>query len=105
MSDTNILALDVFVTGVPAGATFNDNTDALLHIVRQLDLATHVCYIGLIAYFEAFCKDHFASLVNICPELLVQFKQKGHDVGIDATDLLSLASLSQHQIGFLIEAV
>ena len=34
------------------------------------DALSELCLIGLAAYFEAFCKDLFAALVNIYPELL-----------------------------------
>jgi hypothetical protein len=39
------------------------------------DFASELCIVGLAAYFEAFCKDHFAALVNILPEILGPFSE------------------------------
>lgn len=59
-------------------------------------MQSEVCLIGVGAYFEAFCGDHFASILNLCPQLLVRLKEKGRDVTLDATDLLNLGLQSPH---------
>ncbi|RYD57614.1 MAG: hypothetical protein EOP56_07495 [Sphingobacteriales bacterium] len=38
--------------------------------------ASHVSFIGLVSYFEAFCKHQFAALVNIFPDLISAFALK-----------------------------
>ena len=63
---------------------------------------TELSLIGLVAYFEAFFKDHFASLINIYPKLLFNLKEKNFDVNIDICDLLELESISSDQLyGFI----
>ena len=57
--------------------------------------------IGVVAYFEAFCGDHFASILNLCPQLLVRLKEKGRDVSLDATDLLD-PGLQSHRLGSIV---
>ena len=70
--------LDYFSGGVPAGVIFMLDIEKLRNIADTLEekeghlsTITEVCFIGLVAYFEAFCKNHFASLLNICPELIM----------------------------------
>jgi hypothetical protein len=101
---------DFFTGAVPAGLIFKINVDSLRAIVEKTvsqddDVPTNslgVCFIGLIAYFEAFAKDHFASLVNICPQLLQNLKKAGHDVSIDAADLLLSGSNPKCKMGFVL---
>jgi hypothetical protein len=64
-----------------------------------VDKTVELCLIGLVAYFEAFCKDQFASVVNICPELLVLLKKNGHDVMIDAADLIAFEDMAYRALG------
>lgn len=44
-----------------------------------------VCYVGLLSYFEAFCKDHFASILNIAPQLFLELRSRNFDLSIDAS--------------------
>ena len=67
-----------------------------------VDNTVELCLIGLIAYFEAFCKDQFASVVNICPELLLSLRKNGHDVMIDAADLITFEDVAYRALGSLI---
>jgi hypothetical protein len=89
-------ALDYFRGGVPAGAVFHLQTQRLQRLIDRrrsrsaADAQAEVCFIGLIAYFEAFCGDHFASILNLCPSLIEHLKQRGRDVSVDATDLQAL---------------
>lgn len=76
--------LDLFSGGVPTAPFFFSYTlDGLekLYLTqsdkrggRQLN---ELCAIGLVAYFEAFCKDHFASIINIEPSLLKNLSKMG----------------------------
>ena len=59
-------------------------------------------FIALIAYFEAFCKNQFAALVNICPQLVVRLSEQGYDVTVDATDILLYPEFVHHRLGFLV---
>ena len=100
---------DYFVGGQPAGTLFKMKVADLHEIVKGTawpglsHRVTEVCFIGLMAYFEAFCKDHFASLINICPQLLESFKERGnHDVTIDSTHLLSIGGDHTKKLGFLL---
>jgi len=95
--------LDFFRGGVPAGAIFYMNLGGLRELVKKrfklrahFSVQSEVCLIGVVSYFEAFCGDHFASILNICPQLLVRLKKNGRDVSLDATDLLEVGLQSTH---------
>src|SRR5437870_1452604 len=95
MTDPNPLCLDYFSSGVPTGASFRMVLDELREISQsapdherpRLDRLQEICFIGLMSYFEAFCKDHFASLINIEPSLVGNLKRAGQNVELDATRL------------------
>ena len=99
---------DLFPGGVPPGEVFRSNVDDLIALAkgagntlieRQLP---HLCLIGLHAYFEAFCKDQFATLINIHPELVLNLKKHGHDVSVDASKFLTHEVDPRHSLGFLL---
>ncbi len=101
--------IDYFVGGEPAGTVFTMKVTDLHEIVERTAWpglsfrVTEVCFIGLVAYFEAFCKDHFASLINICPELLEPFKARGnHDVTVDSIHLLGVGEDPTRKLGSLL---
>jgi hypothetical protein len=102
------LDLDFFAGGVPAGAIFQLNAREIKRLLaakpekaigRTLE---EVCFIGLVSFFEAFCRDCFASLINICPKLLVRLKSKNYDVSIDSLAALEMDSTLPYSIGFLV---
>ncbi|WP_423226819.1 hypothetical protein [Candidatus Amarolinea aalborgensis] len=97
-----------YMGGFPAGGVFSMHVHNLHRIVEKAVLdkddeyytnTLSVCFIGLISYFEAFSKDHFVALINICPQLLARLKADGHDVSIDATDFLRFGDAARHTIG------
>jgi hypothetical protein len=97
---------DYFVGGQPAGILFTIKADDLHEIVKRTawpglsHRVTEVCFIGLVAHFQAYCKDHFASLINICPQLLEPSEELGnHDVAVDSTHLLSVSSNPTTKLG------
>ena len=101
-------SLDFFAGGVPAGAVFQLSAGEMKRLLaakpqgaigRTLE---QVCFIGLVSYFEAFCRDCFASLINICPTLLLRLKSRGHDVSIDSLAALEMADALRFKIGFLV---
>lgn len=109
MTGSEMLTLDYFTGGLPAGMLFLGNVHDLKELLANskseeghLNTSAEVCFIGLISYFESFCKNHFASLINICPQLLSNLKVSGQDTKIDATDLFKVGEYHEHKIGFLI---
>jgi hypothetical protein len=101
--------LEHFSGGVPTGEyfrmTLGDLRKALVPpqkdqspIVNLPDL----CFIGLISYFEAFCKDHFACLINLEPSLIVNLKRSGQDVSIDSTHVVLFGSTLDYRLRLLL---
>ena len=104
--------LDYFSGGVPTGEYFRMTLEDLRNLV---DTATElwnrsesprnlieVCHIGLVSYFEAFCKDHFASIINILPATAIQLRDKGQDTTLDVAVLLRTKADLTSQLGFLL---
>jgi hypothetical protein len=104
------LALDYFSAGVPTGANFKMALDELRNISEssddqdppRLNRLQELCFIGLMSYFEAFCKDHFASLVNIEPNLIQNLKRGGQNVELDATRVLLYGEQLTTKMGFIL---
>ena len=110
MKSDDIKALDYFVGGVPAGILFKMSFDDIKALVRSsketsegssLNTVAEVCLIGFVAYFEAFCKNHFASIVNIYPPVLKQFCKRRQDISLNIGDLL-LLDFHSKKVGFMI---
>jgi hypothetical protein len=100
--DEGILWLDYFPGGVPASSIFKGDLDDLKVIASQdTQGTTEVCLIALVAYFEAFFKDHFAALINICPSLIRNLEKNGYDVTIKAHDVIEVENI-EHQLGSLL---
>jgi hypothetical protein len=53
------------------------------------DRLVEVCLIGLASYFEAFCKNQFASIINICPQTLYKFTQRRENATVKLPHLVS----------------
>lgn len=99
--------LEYFSGGVPTGEYFSITLDDLRKLVASAndELLTNliqVCYIGLVSYFEAFCKDHFAAIINILPTTAIRFRDKGHDTTVDVAVLLRTEASLTSQLGFLL---
>jgi hypothetical protein len=99
--------LEYFSGGVPTGEYFRMTLDDLRQLVAS-SAGEHprnlieVCYIGLVSYFEAFCKDLFAAVINILPTTAIRLREKGHDTTVDVAVLLGIkADLASH-LGFLL---
>lgn len=100
-------ALDFFAAGVPAGMVFEMSLDDLDHViglaeVTEVDRIAALCFIGAVSYFEAFCKDHAASVVNIAPGLIENLRQAGCDTRVDAQRALEFGSKYQSKVGCLL---
>ena len=101
------LALDYFAAGVPAGRVFEMSLDDLDHVVSlaqitEVNRIAELCYIGLVSYFEAFCKDHAASVVNIAPALIENLRQAGYDTQVDAGRALEFGTGLRNKVGCLL---
>ena len=69
---------------------------------KESNPACQVAFIGIIAYFEAFCKHQFASIISIFPELAVQFSEKRKNLKIDLSTILSFQENTLYNLGFII---
>jgi hypothetical protein len=69
---------------------------------HTLDPVAEICVIGLVAYFEAFCKGHFASMINIHPPLIRNLEERGREVTVRASDLIELDEPVLPRLGFLV---
>ena len=99
--------LDYFSGGVPTGEYFHMTVEDLRNLVATATQESsrnliEVCYIGLVSYFEAFCKDHFASIINILPTTVIQIRDKGQDTTLDLAVLLRSKANLTSQLGFLL---
>lgn len=99
---------EYFPGSVPSGLIFAGNVADLRTIVagsqskKMPNPIAEVSLIGLLAHFEAFCKGHFASIINICPELIRQLAMNGRDTRVDASQLMLVGAFSARHLGFLI---
>jgi hypothetical protein len=51
---------------------------------------------------RTFCKDHFSSLINIEPSLVVNLKANGQNVDIDSTRVVIYGKTFEHRVGFVL---
>ena len=88
--------LDYFIAGVPPGVVFDMNAKELEELVNSNDdssinndlkIIPRVCFIGLVAYFETFCKEMAAAIINISPAFLQHLKKAGYNTSVDCADL------------------
>jgi hypothetical protein len=105
-----INALDFFAAGLPAGSLFKMSFDDMEELVENsndlkgvgLNPVAEVCLIGLVSHFEAFCKNQFASIINISPFLLNYFIEKRKETSIPLKDLLEFNIITHNKLGFLL---
>lgn len=102
------LAHDYFSGAVPTGNFFQMKLTELETMCSNcpdspgINFQFELILIGLLSYFEAFCKDHFASLINIEPHLIETLKAHGQDTLIDSTNIMLYQEDILVRIGFLI---
>jgi hypothetical protein len=99
--------LDFFVGGVPPDMFFKLTYDDLCGLVKSSsersegsNTTAEVCLIGLAAHFEAFCKNQFAAIVNICPQVLSRFCEKRPGATIELKALLHNVEVLRQGLGF-----
>jgi len=101
--------VDCFIAGLPAGCLLKMSIDDLRTIVRSsrddaigFNATAEVCLIGLVSHFEAFCKNQFASVVNLCPQTLTAFCERRPDAQVRIADLLEVGFDTDGRIGSLL---
>lgn len=109
VSKQTLLSLDYFVAGVPPGPLFKMSFDDLAQIVNSFsddevkqNAVAEVCLIALVAYFEAFFKNEFAAIVNICPQVLKTFCSKRSDTSVSIKDLMAIDLDTKNRLGFVL---
>ena len=79
-------SLDFDPGGVPAGVVFDMNVLDACQIANtnpsnpddlRRGIGAEFALIGLIVYFEGFCKNHTAAILNICPSLFAGWPHVG----------------------------
>jgi hypothetical protein len=71
----------------------------------EINPASQVASIGLLSYFEAFCKHQFAAILNILPSLAKTFCRKRGEPKIEFSTITSLNGEFQRNIGFALGEV
>src|ERR1700689_3381436 len=103
-------SLDYFIGGVPALGYFElqaAHLDALGKSSKEdkpsrLNQVAEVALIGLCAYFEGFCKAQFASLINICPEILRNFVERRNGAAVSLRHVVSFRADVSTKLGNLV---
>ena len=99
---------DYFHGGIPAGCHFRMVVHELQAICDDspdlpgIEFRLSVVFIGLMSYFEAFCKEHFASVLNIEPRLLERLRSNKQDTSIDAVNVLEFSEQIRWRLGSLV---
>jgi hypothetical protein len=110
--EEDFLDLDYFASGVPALLSFVGALEDITTILRLVPSGEsssftqrrlyELCFVGAVSYFESFCKDHFASILNIAPQLVSKLSQAGIETRIDPMLILEARGSLSIQIGFLV---
>lgn len=108
MVDRSPMCLDYFSGGVPTGEAFRGTLEDISKIKiesapnRSINRLAELCFVGVLSYFEAFCKDHAASIVSIAPDLISRLKTGGHNTLIEGLKASRLGEQLPPKLGFLI---
>jgi len=110
MSQEEVTGLDYFIAGVPPYALFKLDFEELQNMVMTVNTydkmivnkIPEVSYIGLVAYFEAYCKHLFAACINIYPDILFKFCTKRGNPTVAVIDVLRLQDKLEYRLGSLI---
>jgi hypothetical protein len=91
---------------VPSGEYFRMMADDVVELAGEESgrsvIRNNLCFIGLIAYFEAFAKDQLGSVLSLAPAAIDRLEAAGHATDITAREALGLKEDIEHQVGFLI---
>jgi hypothetical protein len=66
------------------------------------EIGAEFAFIGLVAYFEGFCKNHTAAVINICPQLVRELAEHGREIKLRPVDIVDYAENLSTQIGCLV---
>lgn len=102
--------LNYFIGGIPPNATFEMHVEELEKLVRNNNLVNNttgnvipkVSFIGLVAYFEAFCRETAAAVINICPTLVHNLKKGNYSTEIDCVQLDSYGFNLNGRVGSIL---
>lgn len=102
---TKVDWLDYFAGGVPSGAFFKMRIDELGEIVDKAHpgcktSVSGLAYIGLTAYFESFCKDHFGSIICIVPPIIRNLAAGGQDTNVDMALVTDSPAELKNRLGY-----
>lgn len=84
--------LDTLIADVQPGTELPGREEVLLE----------VCFVGITAYFQAFCKDNFASIVNICPNILGNLVVRRPDLAINVSAMLKVLDGLSYRLGSIV---
>lgn len=107
VNDAEVTNLDYFTGGLPPLAFLVMRIDEIQQLADTskvesgLDFVSELCFIGLAAYFESFCKDQFSAIVNIVPKTLSAFSEV-RDCQLPISSLLHILSNVSTRLGFVI---
>lgn len=116
MSENNRNALDFFIAGVPPFALFKLELGELGEVMasrrprmeddviepKMSNQTAEICLIGLVSYFEAFCKNLFAAVINICPQTLLSFTARRESVTIKVRNLIEISGSIDYRLGCIL---
>jgi hypothetical protein len=111
MSKNKLDALEFFIAGVPPRVIYGMDVEDLAKLVNSSQrrkneytgrTLVEVCLIGLASYFEAFCKNQFAAIINICPQTLNNFTLRRDNATIKLTHLIKIAGEIDYRLGALL---
>ena len=108
-TERDLLVLDFFVAGVPPGPLYKMSFNDLKTMIKNskmdetnTNLTPEICLIALVSYTEAFFKNQFAAIVNICPQLLERFCSRRPDSSVTIKDLISIDLDTKNRLGFIL---
>jgi len=101
------MALDYFTSGVPPFVVLKLELDQIDSLVRSSEQklqkrAAEMGLISLCAYFEAFSKNLFSAMANICPRILSNFAARRPHVSVEIDPLLNFVDKAEVKLGHLL---
>jgi hypothetical protein len=113
MTTESIIPQEFFNSGVPPLIMFKSDINGLSNLISSCaenptdkrgftNKTAELCLIGLVAYFEAFCKNQFAAIINICPSILNNFVRKRNDTVIELRSLFEVSGEINYRLGSLL---
>lgn len=104
---------EYFIGYVPAGMILSGNLEELRGLLGSIPSKSRkddepsqtlleLTVIAAVSFLEVFFRDHWASLVNIYPQSLASFEQRGRKVDISAVAMFDLDSNPLRQIGSML---